>query len=134
MTRHFDVPPERVFDAWLSRDWAEWIGTPGVRGEIVELEPHVGGRYRIVMHRSDGGALPVWGSYREIVRPSKLVFTWKWDLEAGDTLVTLTFKPSKGGTELLLRHEGFTSTERRDNHNKGWTGTFDKLATFLAKA
>ena len=133
ITRHFDAPPERVFDAWLSKDWGDWVGPPGIRGEVTQLESRVGGRYRIVMHRPDGTTLPVWGTYREIARPSKLVFSWKWEFEDADTIVTLTFKPSKGGTEMTLQHEGFTNTERRDSHNQGWTGTLDKLAAFLGK-
>jgi hypothetical protein len=31
-----------------------------------------------------------------------------------------------------MRHEGFSNTDRRDNHNFGWNGTFDKLEKFLA--
>ena len=46
MTRHFDAPPERVFDAWLQKSWGDWAGPPGVKGEVTLLEPRVGGRYQ----------------------------------------------------------------------------------------
>ena len=39
LKRHFDAPPQQVFDAWLSRSWGEWAGPPGVRGEVLTLEP-----------------------------------------------------------------------------------------------
>lgn len=132
ITRIFDAPPERVFDAWLLKSWGDWAGPPGVRGEVTLMEPHVGGRYRIVMHTPDGNILSVGGIYKEIVRPSKLVMSWMWEHGDTDTLITLTFKPSGKGTELFMRHEGFSSDERRDSHNKGWNGTFDKLEAFLA--
>ena len=131
ITRTFDAAPERVFDAWLDKSWGEWAGPPGVKGEVVQMEPKVGGGYKIVMHR-DSGELTVSGTYREIVRPSRIVMSWKWAQEEVDTLITLTFRPKGGGTELHMRHEGFANAERRDGHNFGWNGTFDKLDAFLA--
>src|ERR1700733_1471661 len=76
LTRIFDAPPERVFDAWLEKSWGEWAGPPGVRGEVMQMEPRVGGGYRIVMHR-DTGDLSVSGTYKEIARPSRIKMTWK---------------------------------------------------------
>jgi len=131
LTRHFDAAPEAVFDAWLDKSWGEWAGPPGVHGEVVQLEPKVGGRYRIIMHAEGRGDLTVAGVYREITRPSKLVMTWKWDHEEQETLVTLSFAPSGKGTDLTLRHENFALAERRDSHQMGWTSTLDKLAAYL---
>jgi uncharacterized protein YndB with AHSA1/START domain len=131
--RTFDAPPEAVFDAWLSKSWGEWAGPPGVRGEVTTMEPRVGGRYRVVMHVPSGNDIAVGGVYREIARPGRLVFTWKWEHEEQDTLITLSFRAAGEGTEMTLRHEGFGSVERRDSHNNGWNGTLDKLTTFLAK-
>jgi glutathione S-transferase len=132
MKRIFDAPRERVFDAWLSKDWGEWAGPAGIKGEVTLMEPRVGGRYRVVMHRPDGTAIAVGGAYREIDRPNRLTFGWKWEHEEQDTLITLTFRTVGGKTELTLRHEGFANTERRDSHNLGWNGTLDKLGGFLS--
>ena len=131
LTRHFDAPPERVFEAWLDKSWGDWVGPPGVKGEIVVLEPRVGGRYRIVMHKPDGSTLTVSGFYMEITRFSRIVMSWKWAQEVTDTVLTLTFRSAHGGTDLTLHHQGFAAAERRDSHNQGWTGTLDKLAEFL---
>jgi len=54
------------------------------------------------------------GTYREIVRPSKIVMSWKWENEDADTLVTLSFRAVDGKTELTLKHQGFTAETRRD--------------------
>ncbi|HEX4301773.1 MAG TPA: SRPBCC domain-containing protein [Rhizomicrobium sp.] len=132
ITRSFDAPVERVFDAWLSKSWGEWAGPPGVRGEVTVMEPHVGGRYRIVMHRSEGDPLVIGGIYREIVRPSRIVMSWKWEHEETDTLVTLAFRAMGSKTELHMRHEGFAAEARRDGHHAGWTGTLDRLGPYLA--
>ncbi|MDE1939311.1 MAG: SRPBCC domain-containing protein, partial [Alphaproteobacteria bacterium] len=50
-----------------------------------------------------------------------------------ETLVTLTFRKAGTGTDMTIHHEGFSTAERRDGHNNGWNGTFDKLAALLAK-
>ena len=131
MTRVFEAPPERVFDAWLSEDMAEWIGPHTIRGEIKLLEPKVGGRYRIVMHMPDGKTLTVGGVYRQIDRPNKLVFTWVWEHEGVETVITLDFKPEDNGTKLTIRHEGFSTAVRRDGHVRGWTSCLDKLSNHL---
>lgn len=133
MTRHFDAPPEQVFDAWLQKSWGDWAGPPGVRGEVTIMEPRAGGRYQVVMHTPDGNTLTVGGIYREINRPTRIVMSWKWQHEAADTTVTLTFKAAGGGTDLTLRHEGFAAIDRRDSHNGGWIGTLDKLSAYLAR-
>ncbi|MDE2184497.1 MAG: SRPBCC domain-containing protein [Alphaproteobacteria bacterium] len=133
INRHFDAPPEQVFDAWLGKAWGEWIGPRDIRGEVTALEPKVGGQYRIRMHKPDGTTLAVGGVYREIVRPSKLVFTWVWEEGQTDTLITLTFRKAGHGTDMTIRHEGFADADRRDRHNSGWTSSFEKLAERLAR-
>ena len=93
----------------------------------------MGGGYRIVMHR-EGGDLTVRGTYKEIRGRRGIVMSWKWDAEEPETLITLSFRPKGKGTEMHMRHEGFANAERRDGHNFGWNGTFDKLAAKLAQA
>jgi len=132
LTRSFDADPETVFDAWLEKSWGEWVGPPGVHGEVIQLEPKVGGSYRVVMHLPSGDTRTVGGTYKEISRPSRLVMSWKWEHEEQDTLITLTFRAQGKGTQLTILHEGFAAPERRDSHNNGWTGTLDKLEKFLA--
>ena len=142
ITRVFDAPRERVFDAWLDPDQAiaKWIGPRSVAAEALELTPKTGGHYRIHMRGADGSGGPtVAGVYREISRPERLVFTWKWETghpmgAAGqETLITLTFRalaPAK--TEMTLRHELFETKDSRDSHNQGWNASFEKMAELLA--
>ncbi len=133
LTRHFDAPPARVFDAWMNHDeFQSWIGVEGVTCEVPRFEARVGGRYTINLQLSTGQISPVTGEFREIDAPKRIVFTWAWD---GDpkrqSLITLTFVARNGGTDKTLRQEGLGTPEDRDGHGQGWQSTFNKLAAHL---
>jgi uncharacterized protein YndB with AHSA1/START domain len=54
ITRIFDAPPARVFNAWLNREeWQAWIGPEGINCDVPLLEPRVGGRYREQLNPTD---------------------------------------------------------------------------------
>jgi uncharacterized protein YndB with AHSA1/START domain len=130
----FDASPEEVFSAWLDAGRiAKWMGPKGVQAEAQVLEPRVGGRYKIFMRTPDGANPTVGGVYREIERHRRLVFTWTWEHDKQETLITLNFRAVGKKTEMTLLHENFANTERRDSHKHGWTGSFEKLAECLAE-
>ena len=133
ITRLFDAPPARVFDAWLHREqWQAWIGPEGLNCEVPILEPHVGGRYRIIMKLTNGQVIPVAGVFKTIESPTSLVFTWGWENDpTRQSLITLTFRDKAGKTELTLRQEGLGSIASRDDHVRGWNGTLNKLVAYL---
>jgi uncharacterized protein YndB with AHSA1/START domain len=135
ITRLFDAPPERVFDAWLNREeWQAWIGPEGVSCEVPLLEPRVGGRYRIAMRLSDGRMIPVSGVFKTIDAPRSLAFTWGWDSEPSrQSLVTITLRAKGDRTELTLRQEGLGSASNRDDHGKGWNSALNKLVAYLGR-
>ena len=134
ITRLFDAPPARVFNAWLKREeWQSWIGPEGLNCEVPLLEPHTGGRYRIIMHLTDGRVVPVAGIFQAIEAPRTLSFTWGAESDpARRSLITLTFDKTAGGTALTLRQEGFSSVASRDDHVVGWHSALNKLVAYLA--
>jgi len=72
--------------------------------------------------------------YREIVPNKKLVYTWAWEsTPERESLVTVEFKPSGNGTELVLTHEQFADSEARDKHQHGWNGCMDRLGRYLSR-
>ncbi|WP_200954356.1 SRPBCC domain-containing protein [Rhizobacter sp. Root1221] len=107
VTHRFDVPADRVFDAWLDPAWiGRWMFGPGVRDERIchlTLDPRVGGRFSFEVERQ-GQVLDHVGEYLEIVRPGRLVFTWGVAGTASSR-VTVTVADSPGGCELTLLHE-----------------------------
>ena len=69
----------------------------------------------------------------EVVENRKLSFTWAWkSTPERVSLVTIELRPTAQGCELNFRHERFFDQQARDNHERGWTGTFAKLDEFLA--
>jgi glutathione S-transferase len=136
ISRRFDAPPERVFDAWLSKEWGEWLPPRGARCEVILIEPRIGGRYQVGMTMLDGRTVEISGVYRELVRPEKLVFTWAGNSNSQETIITLTFQADGTGTQMKMRQDGFADAPLRDGYNSGWSGengSFDKLDAFLAK-
>ena len=131
--RTFQAPRERVFRAWTSaEELKRWHAPPLHTTSLAEVDPRVGGRYRIHMLAPDGAEHRVTGVYREIDPPKKLVFTWTWEGSAmGDTLVTVEFLDRGATTELILTHELFPSEDARDQHEAGWNGVLDRLAQAL---
>ena len=74
--------------------------------------------------------------YREVVRPERLVFTHAWlgaDGAVGpETLVTVTFAETEGGTLMRFTQTGFDAAPDRDGHGDGWSQCFERLAALLA--
>ena len=133
ITRLFDAPPERVFDAWLGYAWGEWVGPRDVHGEIIALEPRVGGQYRIVMHRPNAEPLTVSGIYREVVPNRRLVFSWAWQsTPERQSQVSIDLRPDGDGTMLTLTHEQFADQKACDDHRVGWTYALDNLERLFA--
>ena len=75
----------------------------------------------------------VGGIYREVVPNSRLQFTWAWhSTPERQSLVTVTVAQDGEGTLLTLNHEQFFDEKARDDHQRGWTGTLEKLARYLS--
>ncbi|MGD9722231.1 MAG: SRPBCC family protein [Pirellulales bacterium] len=112
-THSFSVPAERVYDAWLDpqivRRWmAAALQTFGLAGDIqrIEIDARVGGKFFFSDLR-DGQEARHWGTYLELDRPRKIVFTWMVDeSEAHDpSRVTLTIEPAGQGCTATIVHE-----------------------------
>lgn len=127
VTRRFAATPERVFDAWLDPDkvrawWTLSAAAAGRGGtesvERVQIEPHLGGSFSILVRR-DAKLIDHTGTYLEMERPARLVFTWSaLDADAGQqpgqvaredspdySRVVIAIAPLPTGCEVTLTHE-----------------------------
>jgi uncharacterized protein YndB with AHSA1/START domain len=128
------VERERVFAAWLDpASLATWMRPGNATGAIVEVDPRVGGRFRILMQHKEGGSCDEHqGEYLVIEPPSLLSFTWiSAATDLRPTVVTVELHERDGGTELVLTHRRLPP-EQVDAHRQGWTEIVRLLETELA--
>src|SRR5215471_13615663 len=79
ITRRLPASPERCFHAWTDPEGLKrWFGPGTTEVVLAEMDPRVGGRYRVVMRSQGGDEYDVSGEFREVVTNRKLVFTWAW--------------------------------------------------------
>ena len=136
LSRKFNAPRERVFDAWTNpkvlQQW--WAAGPNWDTPTAEVDARPGGNYRLAMHDPDSGEThTLVGEFREVTPPERLVYTWTWesnvDAMSGseNTLVEVDFREDGDATEVVVTHSGFGTSELRDMHAQGWNGCLDNL-------
>ena len=137
ITRTFDAPRALVFKAWTQPEhMVRWLGPGGYTAPSAKIDLKVGGAYRACICSPDGVESCMRGTYREIVEPERLVFSFQWENKEGEygreNTVTITFVEQGDKTRMTFRQAFFETVTSRDEHNKGWSGSFDKMAEFLA--
>ncbi len=134
LERRYEVPPDKVWRAWTDpKALTAWFG-PGEADSVTlaETDVRVGGRFHVVFHTPDGEEHDVSGTYVEVLPARKLVFTWAWkSTPERESLVTVSLEPAGTGTRMNFLHEQFYDQAARDDHEGGWTLTFEKLAHHL---
>jgi uncharacterized protein YndB with AHSA1/START domain len=137
LSRRYRAPRARVFEALTQAALlAEWFargpGTPP--GNIVALDVRPGGRYVIeVIGTKDGLTYRMQGTYREVVPPERISFTWWYDrADFAESLVTIELRALDDlTTELTLTHT-LLPERALDGHRQGWEECLTNLAGVLA--
>lgn len=130
--RIFDAPREIVFAMWTNpKHMIRWYGPRGHSLTSCELDVRVGGGWRACMFNGDVETW-VWGTYREIEEPSKLVFSSSMHWHRYETLVTIHFDDLGDGRTLMrFRQEEFGNAPDCHDHRWGWASALDKLTEQL---
>lgn len=123
---------EEVFDAWLDAEgMREWMMPGPVTQCEAELDPRVGGQFRILM-RGPGLDVVNEGTFRVLERPTKLEFTWvssRWGNR--ETLVTLEIRRRGEGCDLVLTHRRLPAGHSAEQLTDGWGRILEKLEAHL---
>lgn len=147
MTRELDAPKEVVFNAWTNAALIkQWWGPNGVFTPICEVDARPGGNMYIVMEAGEalgkfkGTQWPMRGTFVEIDKPNKIVFTAN-AINNGNVVLehrtTVTFEETNGKTKMTV-HVVVTNTYPGSEFavagmEQGWNQQFDKLGKFINK-
>lgn len=136
LKRWIKAQPAQVWAAWTDPEKiVRWFG-PGetVTGTVrAVLDVRVGGSFQLDFVTDDGEKHRVGGTYREVAPFSRLAFTWAWHTTPErESRVIISITPDGDGSILTLHHEQFFDEKARDGHERGWTGTLEKLDRYLS--
>lgn len=135
ITRTLPASRERVFAAFTEPDLLkQWWGPAGFSLPQASLDLRVGGSYRFGMQPPQGDVMYLAGTFREITRPERLVYTWAWESAPEmESIVTVEFREVDGDTEVIVTQEPFPNDEARQQHAYGWEGGLDRLTEVLRR-
>jgi len=111
LVRMIDAPAELVFDAWTKAEHLQkWYAPDGFTVPSATADAREGGELEIVMRNPDGMDFPLWGTFRELDPPRKLVM----DATAASgpdrtpalhAVTTVTFVDHGGKTEMTVHEQ-----------------------------
>ena len=133
--RRLRAGADQVFDLWTKPDlMARWMSPfPGAVDCKASCDLRPGGAFSFVMS-SEQSSREVSGTYVQVDRPRKLVFTWMGPLTNNvNTLVTVELNPRGDETDLVLTHERLPTMAIVDGHTRGWGTILDHLADAVAQ-
>jgi len=132
--RRLKAGAEQIFDLWTRPDlmvrWmSPYAGAVDCKASC-DLRP--GGVFSLVMSSKESSR-EVSGTYVQIERPYRLVFTWIGPLTNDvDTLVTVELNPIGDETDLVLTHERLPTSAIVEGHTRGWGHILDHLADAIS--
>ncbi|MES9535763.1 MULTISPECIES: SRPBCC family protein [unclassified Actinomadura] len=139
LSRTFDAPRHRVFDAFTRPDLLkQWHGARGWRLVVCEVDLRPGGAWRFVSHGPGGAEMGYGGVFFEVDAPARLVQSEIHDgWEAGEALVTTAFDERDDRTAVNITVR-YPTRETRDSvlrgpMRRGAGESYDRLDALLSK-
>ncbi len=158
INRSFKAPIDKVYDLWTKPEHIKrWLPPTGFEMEYLREEVRPGGNCFFKMFNSEGVTMFGTIRYKEMSRPYRLLYVqdfrdadeklsrhpmldaWPESMQAlvtftkesdDETRVTVQWTPADNATAEELK----AFIEMRTSMTMGWTGSFDKLETMLAKS
>jgi len=137
LERHYDAPPEEVFDTFADETSQGVLHGSEQRGwnvEVIQTDVRVGGTSVVRMGPAGQEPYTETRVYSVVDRPHRLELRYSMSLpETGtlDTEMTVTFEDRDGGTWLTMVETGFEAEAARDGFVEGWTEYLETLAKVL---
>jgi uncharacterized protein YndB with AHSA1/START domain len=155
IARVVDAPRDRVWQSWTDPELLRhWWGPKDFACTHCTIDLRPGGLMHYCLRAPDG--MEMWGRfiYREVVKPSKLVFVVAFSNAKGritshpmspewpqQILSTVEFEAQGAKTKITVHWVPIEATEleRRTfadgapSMQQGWTGTFEQFEAYLGK-
>ena len=133
ISRYFSAAPRDVWQAWTDPQLVKsWFGSDP-KGTILDasLDVRPGGTFAVTFRNFDDTQFTCTGTYQEIEKDQRLVFTWTWkERPEVSELVTLTFQAEQNDTLMIFEQANIDAGTTHD-YETGWNSTFDKLERTL---
>ncbi len=158
INRSFNAPIETMFKMWTEpKHFSKWLAPTGFNMEFIRADIKPGGSSFYFMSNDSGMKMYGKAKYIEISKPNRISYTQEFCDEKENmsrhpmaptwpatmlTTVELTEEgPDKTRVTVTWDIHGSTTAEEletfikgRAGMTQGWTGSFDKLEEYLAKA
>jgi uncharacterized protein YndB with AHSA1/START domain len=146
--RTVDAPRELVWDAWTRPEMLKQWFTPAPWKTVdAEIDLRPGGIFRTLMQSPEGQEFPNVGTYLEVVKHERLVWTdallpgWRPAPKAETLGFHFTCVITLEAVGKLTRYRGHAmhgSAQDRDKHEKmgfheGWGAAWDQLVALIKK-
>ncbi len=127
--------PERVFKAFLDpQGVAKWLPPYGFTCAVHQLDPKVGGKFRMSFTSfGTGHTHSFGGEYLELVPGERIRYTDRFDDPnlPGEMTTTVTLRAVSCGTELNVLQEGVPEAIPVEMCYLGWQESLAQLATLV---
>ena len=138
MTRVLNAPRRLVFDAYTNpKHVPHWLlGPEGWTMPVCEIDLRPGGTWHFVWRKTDGTEMGMYGEYREVTPPERVVSTERWGGNWPETINTVVLSEADGKT-TMTNTILYPSKEARDAAIKtgmkdGASVSYDRLEKYLA--
>jgi uncharacterized protein YndB with AHSA1/START domain len=119
---------ERTLNAPVARVWKALTDVDQMREwyfDLKEFKPEVGFEFEFVVEH-EGNRYHHLCRVVEVIPGKKIAYTWRYEGEPGDSLVTIELSPVGEKTRLELTHAGIETFPKlpayaRKNFEQGWT-------------
>jgi uncharacterized protein YndB with AHSA1/START domain len=127
--------PDRLYRAFLDAGaWAKWLPPHGFIGTVHQLDPRVGGRYRMSFTNfTTGHSHAFGGEYLELVLNEKLRYTAQFDDPnlPGVMQTTVTLRQVACGVEVRITQEGIPAVIPAESCYLGWQESLQLLTLLV---
>jgi uncharacterized protein YndB with AHSA1/START domain len=126
LSERIRATPDQVFEYLVEPDkLVRWMGVEA------KIDPSPGGDFWLNVTGRDIAV----GSYVEVDRPNRIVFTWGWEgndeVPPGSSTVAFTLTAVGDETLVELVHSGLSESQNVE-HTRGWAYFVDRLARAAA--